>query len=420
MPSRSAARFWLLCACTFFHFLAMGVFLSGLPLFVNRELGASKAAVGFTLGSFSLTAVFLRPLIGRRIDRWGRIWFVRGAPVLVAATAIGLMFAHSLGAVIALRMAQGLAGAAFYTGAATIATDLAPAPRRAEYIARFSVFLYAGFAAGPALGEALIVHKSYNAAWLGATAAAIVAAAIAMLLRESLSMDEVVVVPPHPPKADQTRAPRARFRFVHPAALGPGLVLMSIAVGYTAISSFAPLYARSIGMGSSGGLYITFALTILVVRLVSGRTSDRFGRAAIALPGLVSAASGMALIAAWQSPTAAFIGVALFGAGHALIFPALMALTVDRVPERERGEALGSFTACFDLGASIGGYLVGFIADKAGFRAAWATPGLLSALGIVALLLFVRPGERADRAAAAAAATRAGPGAGPDLEPAGT
>ena len=377
MPLSTRARFLLLCGATFFHFLAMAIFLSGLPLFVSRELQGSKAAVGIALGAFSITAVFSRPFVGRKMDAIGRAWFLRGAPVLIAVSAIGLLFADSLWMVIALRLVQGLAGSSFYTAAATVATDLAPTDQRAASISRFSLFLYAGFAAGPALGEALIGSRGYAWAWWAAVASSAVAFAISLAVPETR---------PHREPSDE---PTVR-RWVHPAAIGPGLVLLTVAVGYTAISSFMPLYARSIGMGSSGGLYVTFAMTILLVRLVSGRLADRFGRAAVAFPGLVSGAVGMFLLALVAEPAAAYIGVALFGAGHALIFPALMALTVDRVPDEERGEALGSFTACFDVGASTGGYIVGFVADGAGYAAAWATPGVLCLLGLAALVSMVR------------------------------
>ena len=384
------ARFWLLCACTLFHFLSMGVFLSGLPLFVSGPLQGSKAAVGFAVGCFSLTAVVSRPFVGRRIDLLGRRWFLRLPPILIAATALGLVLADTLGAVIALRLLQGLGGAAFYTGAATVATDLAPVAKRADYISRFSLFLYAGFAAGPAVGEWLIETVSYTAAWFAAASCAVIAAVLAAALPETRGAMEDTN------RHGGTATPTARHtwrRWVHPVAIGPGLVLLTIAVGYTAISSFAPLYARSIGMGSSGGLYVTFALTILGVRLVSGRLADRIGRAAIALPGCISGAIGMFLLAWIAEPIAAYFGVALFGVGHALIFPALMAHTVDRVPDNERGEALGSFTACFDVGASTGGYLVGFIADHAGYPAAWATPGLLCLAGALIVVMVVRPTE---------------------------
>jgi MFS family permease len=361
----------------------MGVFLSGLPLFITHELGGTKAVVGLAVGAYSVTAVFSRPFVGRKMDEVGRAWFLRGATLLVLVSSLGLLVAHALWAVVALRLVQGLAGSSFYTAAATVATDLAPPERRADVISRFSLFLYAGYAAGPALGEALIEARSYSWAWLAAAAASAVAFAITANLPETGT------------RREEDDEPRPR-RWVHRAALGPGLVLMTVAVGYTAISSFLPLYARSIGMGTSGALYATFALTILVVRLGSGRLADRFGRAAVALPGLVSGAAGMFLLAGVPHPAATYVGVALFGAGHALIFPALMALTVDRVSDRERGEALGSFTACFDVGASTGGYLVGYVADAAGYRAAWATPGLLCLVGIgfLAALARSRPVSR--------------------------
>lgn len=370
--------FSLLCAGTFFHFLAMGVFLSGLPLFVSEELRGSKAAVGLAVGAFSVTAVLTRPFIGRRVDRVGRVPFLRAAPVLVGLSAVALLGARSLPVIVAIRMLQGVAGSSFYTAAATVTTDMAPADSRAGHISRFSLFLYAGFAAGPAVGEALIEARGYSAAWLFALAASTVAVSIVWFVPETkptdLSLEPLV----------------KRRRFVHPAAVGPGLVLLTVAVGYTAISSFLPLYARSIGMQSSGTLYVTFAMTILVVRLVSGRLADRLGNVKVALPGLFSGAAGMAVLATVPSPAAAYVGVALFGTAHALVFPALMSMTVDRVDERERGEALGSFTASFDLGAATGGYLVGFIADQAGYRAAWALPGVVCLIGAAGLVTMAR------------------------------
>ena len=83
-----------------------------------------------------------------------------------------------------------------------------------------------------------------------------------------------------------------------------------------------------------------------------------------------------------------FVGVAAFGAGFALIFPALMAFTVDRVPDHERGEALGSFTAFMDAGSGGGAYLIGAIADAAGFGWAYGTPAMLCVAGAGLLLVL--------------------------------
>ena len=375
---------------TLFHFLAMGVFLSGLPLLLTRELNSTKAAVGFAVGSFSLTAVATRPFVGRAVDRRGRKAFLVGAPIVIAASAAGLLVAGFYAAVVALRLAQGAAGSAYYTSAATVANDLATPEQRADAISKFSLFLYAGFSIGPALGEWLIIQRGFSWAWLTALAFAGAAATFALRVPETREPEE------------DDAEPRRR-RLLHSAALGPGLVLMTVAVGYSAIGSFSPIYARSIGMSSSGVLYITFAVSIFAVRLVSGRLADRYGRIAVSLPGLLAGAAGMALLALVQEPIAAIVGVALFGSAHAMAFPALMALAVDRAPDRERGEVLGSFTACFDVGAASGATLVGAVADRAGFEAGWLVPAALCLVGAAALVVMGRreqgpsePGRRHD------------------------
>ena len=361
---------------TLFHFLAMGVFLSGLPLLLTRELNSTKAAVGFAVGSFSLTAVATRPFVGRAVDRRGRKAFLVGAPLVIAASAAGLLVAGFYAAVVALRLAQGAAGAAYYTSAATVANDLATPEKRADAISKFSLFLYAGFSIGPALGEWLIIERGFPWAWLTALAFSATAAAFAFRVPETRAEDD----------DDEPR----RRRLLHPAALGPGLVLMTVAVGYSGIGAFAPIYARSIGMSSSGVLYITFAVSIFTVRLVSGRLADRYGRIAVSFPGLLAGAAGMVLLAVVQHPAAAIVGVALFGSAHAMAFPALMALAVERAPDRERGEVLGSFTACFDVGAASGATLIGAVADRAGFEAGWLVPAALCALGAAGLVVMGR------------------------------
>ena len=359
----------ILCAITLAHFTVMGIYLSALPLFVTDALGGSRAAVGVAVGSFFISALVFRPPVGRALDTWGRRPFLIAAPAVVAMSSFGLVAVDSIGGVIALRFFQGIAGATFYIAAVTIATDLAPQERRAEVITVFSLFLYGGIAAGPAVGEYLVRGGDFDRAWVIAGVLAIGASLSGLLLAETRGSSDVI----HRP-----------LRFLHPASVSPGLVLMFAATGYASITSFSPLYARAVGLGSSGVLYALFAVSVVVVRITTRKLADRKGRIAVAFPGTVAAAIGMALLAVAQ-PATAYAGVALYAAGFALIFPALMALTADRVPDEERGEALGSFTAFFDVGAGAGSYAVGALAGAFGFSVAFGVPAALCVVGIVIL-----------------------------------
>ena len=60
------------------------------------------------------------------------------------------------------------------------------------------------------------------------------------------------------------------------------------------------------------------------------------------------------------------------GAAFSLIFPSLALLVVNRVPEDRRGVAMGTFTACFDLGVGLGAPIAGAAAALGGYGAAFA------------------------------------------------
>jgi MFS family permease len=387
MTERAGGRFWALCAATFFEFVSLGMFLVTIPLLVTEKLDGSNRAAGLAVGSFAVTALLARPWIGRQLDHRGRKPFVLMAPLVLLISSIGLANAPSIGAVIGLRLFQGLAAAGFYTGAASMATDLAGTDRRAHFIARVSLFLYGGFTVGPNLAEWLIDAKSFGWAWAAAATSAAISAGFVMLVPET--------APSRPADAPVLMG---RARILHPAAVGPGVVLLGAAVGYTTITAFSALFARDIGMKSSGAMFAAFAVTILGVRIVSGRLADRYGRFRTAFPGLLAGATGLAILATVPKPWLALIGVALYGAGFAFLFPALMALAADRAPEEERGAALGTFTAFFDVATATSGAIIGAIVDARGFGTAWAVTSVLCLLS-AALLVRLHVRERGEGSA---------------------
>jgi MFS family permease len=124
----------------------------------------------------------------------------------------------------------------------------------------------------------------------------------------------------------------------------------------------------------------------------------------------MAGAVGLAILATVPGPGLALVGVATYGAGFAMLFPALMALAADRAPESERGAALGTFTAFFDVATATSGAVVGAVVDARGWGAAWA---MTSVLCVVSAVFLVRLHAR-ERAA------DAGPSAPGLPEPAGT
>ncbi|MGK2957414.1 MAG: MFS transporter [Acidimicrobiales bacterium] len=381
----------ILYVATLCYFTAFGVFYGAIQLYVKDELHADTTSVGLAMGAFSISALLVRPLVGRSIDIRGRRPFLLGALGILCVSSLGFLLANSVAIVIFLRLLQGAAGGAFYTTAAAMATDLAPSDRRAGAIARFSLFIYAGIAIGPSIAELVIDKAGFATLWFVPATLAAIGIACVWVLPESGTAAMA--------KRAELGAPIRRL--LHPAAIAPGLVLMTTGMGYASITGFSSLYARHIGLESAGLLYAIFAVTVIGGRLISGPLADRKNRTTISLVGIILASIGLAILAGIQIPTAAFIGVAAFGSGFALIFPALMAFTVDRVDDHERGEAMGSFTAFMDIGTGGGAFLIGRLADNFGFGAAYGTPAVLCAIGAV---LLVRLGRQHREASVAGSA----------------
>jgi MFS family permease len=384
---------WRLDGGAVFVYLALGATFSALPRTVTEELGASTAVAGFSVSVFFVAAVVARPLAGRLVDRRGRLPVLVLAPLAVAVTMAALSVAGNVGVVLALRFAQGIAGGSFYVAAVTAETDLAPPGRRASAVARLSVFIYGAFAVGPILGEALTDRgQVVTFVVLGAIAAC------GTLL--TITVPETRPVPTGSGAGDEPSGPPLPARLIHPAAVLPGLTLLTMGVGYASVTALSALYAPAVGLASSGPLYVTFAMTILVLRLGTGRLAERVGLVRVMFPGMVSFVAGftvLALAARLGAGALAVVGVGLAGAGWAVVFPALVAWLSERVPDAPRGAAVGTAVAFMDIGQGSGGYLVGGVADAAGFGWAYAVPALLAVVGTAVLAIAVVPGARVRR-----------------------
>src|SRR5665811_2398233 len=255
----------------------------------DRHLGGSDTGVGVVMGSFAVTAVILRPFVGRYSDVSGRkrlmIW---GALLLVV---VSLLYGRATGVgwLILLRSAYGVGWAAFGTSAWAMASDIAPARRRGEAMGYFGIAMNVSMAVGPAAGVFLVQTWGYGALfWVAAGLAG--AAALGSL---GLSSDHVV---------RERRGPRrgAAGTVLLTSALFPSAVLICMALTYASVITFLPVYAEVRDLGNPGVFFSVYAVFLIVSRGPLGKASDRFGRGHVVAPGMALMAASMLLLA-WGS-----------------------------------------------------------------------------------------------------------------------
>lgn len=377
MPGLVSSTFLLIVAAAFALFTAVGAVVPVLPRYVEGPLGGDAVAVGFVVGTFFVATLLARPLAGRLGDERGRRVVIVGGAAVMAAAIAAFPLASNVAALAVLRFIQGAGEAAFYVGAATAVTDLVPAERRGQAVSYFSGALYAGIALGPLIGEWVLGDGSYSRVWVLAAGLGALAAVLSLGLREG----------PRPVRS----GPRARL--VHPAGLVPGSAFGLGTFGYAAFAAFMPLYAPSLGLKGSAPVFGLYAGLTLLGRLFGARIPDRLGPSTTARAGLVTMAVGMAILGAWHTIPGLWTGTAVFAAGNAFMFPALLSLALDAAPDGERAAVVGTVVAFFDLGQGAGALLLGPLVAVSGYTGPFLAGALAAVAGVGLLSAHLRRGD---------------------------
>ncbi|MEY2588583.1 MAG: hypothetical protein QOJ67_567 [Acidimicrobiaceae bacterium] len=355
------------------YFVAIGVLAPVLPRYVEDELGGGGVQVGLAVGAFAVSAALLRPTVGRIGDQRGRRVLVIAGALIAAVSVLGYDLAVNLPVLIGMRLLTGVGEAAIFVGAATAVQDLAPSSRRGEATSYFSIAVYGGLGIGPVLGEYVRTTWGFHPTWAVAAGLCLLAMVIAAQMPDA----RPVVDPDAPP---------ATRRWLHPAAVRPGVILALSSCGYAGFGAFVPLYIKQIGLDSAGGVFLEYAVAILAVRILAARLPDRIGSVRGASIALLLQAGGLGAMAVFASAAGLYAGTLIFAMGTSLLYPSLFPLVVDRAPDSERSQAVATFTLFFDVAQGLGAFVLGAVVSIGGNeRWAFAGAAALVAFGFVLL-----------------------------------
>ena len=355
-------------------FLATGAVNALLPKFVVDELGGTEATAGFVMGSAAFSALATRIWFGRTADRRdARRILVLGAG-LGAVAFVLLAAASTVAGAVAARLVLGASGAAMVTGATMLGIQLAPPARRSQAVALVLVSFHAGMGLGPTFAEWLLNLRSYAWVWTVAAGFSVASGGLAMLLSFR----------PGDPNAEPSP-------MIHRNALLPGVVTLFGVFAFNGFMTFLPLYAREVGMSDAGLAFLVASATMVLIRTALGRVPDVVGPIRAGSGALVLTVGAMIVVALWATPTGVVVGAALVAAGLSLQSPSFIAIAVDGVSDRERGSAMATFTAFYDVAGAVVGPMLGLIVTNAGYRPAFLTTAVLAAVGLIILHLVVAP-----------------------------
>jgi predicted MFS family arabinose efflux permease len=362
------------------YFTSAGIAIYTLPLYVTGPVGSGKAAAGLAFGAFAVTALLLRPVAGRLSDNHGRLPLLVGGALLCAVTMALTGLVGSVALVVVLRMALGVAEAAFFVASLAAVADLAPPSRMGEALSYNSLGLYLGLAFGPPLGEALVNGLGFRAAWFGAGALALVAAVVVRGVGETRAAG---------PASDEEPGSLILWKAVPPAL---GFLASIVAMG--GFLAFAALHAESVGLSRTSLPLFLYGIVVVGCRIAFAKVPDRVPPLHLGTAALVAIGAGLALTATWTVPTGMVLGAVLLAVGVAFCTPAFFTAIFATAAPSERGAASGIFSACIDLGLGGGPILLGLVAQAVGIPWAFGVAAGVALAGSVWTVALSRPSLR--------------------------
>lgn len=353
--------------------------LATLPGYII-QLGGDIGSVGLVSGLFATSALIFRPVVGYFVDRFGRVPVIRTGAIGTLVASAGFYVSGGILPLAIVRFAQGSGFSAISTGGSVLVGDIAPVTRRAEAVGYYGMFGTIALALMPAIGQRIVDTFGYTGLFISVSSCAALAFAFSTQLREPLG-----------------KGPRAASlldSFYCREAMAPALVALLFSADFGAVISFMPLYLAQSGHSDPALFFTPYAIAVLVGRAVAGRIADRVGRIQTVVPGLALGTLALGLLSV-DPNVFTIVGAAVcFAFGMSMVQPALTALILDRVSPTQRGAALGTFFAAFDLGIGAGSIAWGIVAQNSSFGTMFGFASITPVLAALYLLVLNRLEKR--------------------------
>jgi len=400
----SAGTLAVVCLATAMLMLDIAVVNTALPK-IAADLHSDLTGIQWIVDAYTLALAGVVLTAGSIADRVGRRLIFTSGIGLFAATSLACALASDIAVLDVARALQGIGAAMMFASSLAILVDAFPTePERAKAFAAYGAAIGASFAVGPLVGGALTSGISWRAvfyinvplgiaalvasyAWLresrdpspraidGIGQATLTGGLFLLILallrgnQEGWGSPRIVaelvgaavflalfVVTES--RVEQPMLPLGLFR--RPDFSGAQVAAFAISASFFALFLYTTLYLQEVlGLSpiEAGLVYLPGTMLLFVVAGATAQLPRRIRPGLLVVVGLALVAAGLALMTlarAHSSWTAILPGELVVCVGTGLLNPALAAVAMGSVSERQSGLAAGVNDAFRQGGIAVG------------------------------------------------------------------
>jgi predicted MFS family arabinose efflux permease len=338
-----------------FLFMNLQMLLSSFPSYVKSEFQAGDIMVSLVTSVFALTAIasrFMTAFLMRKVSR--NVLLYIGLAIAAAITGLYVV-ADSIGSLLLMRVGYGIGFGIASTIIPTSVSQIIPSKRMGEGIGYFGLSTSLAMSIGPMIGLNVMKQSGFGTLAMIGMVTLLLAFPVLLFSR---SLPAQPKKQPTPNQSESTKPLKVPFntKLVLPAILN-----VMLAITYGGLLSFIALFGESVHLEQVGLFFLFNAVTIIIIRPISGRLFDKRGPASVLIPAAVCVVASLTVLSYTTSMPMLIVSALLYGLGFGAIQPTIQAWMLRTSTPAQYGMANSMFYNSTDLGVASGAIILGAI-----------------------------------------------------------
>ncbi len=343
MFSGYGKNFWIMSIAMLMFMTSFNLIIPELNTFITQLDGEEYK--GLIISLFTLSAGISRPFSGKLADHIGRkkVMIIGMGVSLI----VSLLYPLSTGILffLILRFLHGFSTGFLPTGATALVTDILPADKRGQGMGIWGTFISLGIGVGQSLGSEIASSFGINSLFMVAAGTAAISGILIGFVRETL----------HVRYKFQYQFLKVSWKDVfEPSVLPSAMVMFLTAPASGIIFVLTPDMSEYLGIENKGWFFAVYVVSTILIRLFTGKLSDKIGRRKTLLIGTSFLVISMLMIGLSYDFYSYTISSLVFGIATGISSPTLFAWTADLSEEKRRGVGAGTMFIALEFGIMAG------------------------------------------------------------------
>lgn len=343
MLRKYGVNFWVLSFAMFLFMTSFNLIMPELNHFITDLGGESQK--GLIISLFTISAGLSRPFSGKLSDTIGRKRVMIIGLLICFVVSLLYPLSFSVWFFLLLRFFHGFSAGFLPTGATALVTDLLPSESRGQGMGIWGTFISLGIGVGQYLGSFIYISLGMNNLFMISSGIAVVSGILIFYIQETL---------PSPKQFEVNHLKITIKDIFEPSVLPAATVMFLTATCSGIIFVLTPDMSTFLGIENKGWFFGLYVISTIVVRLFSGKLSDKIGRRKTLLIGISFLIISMFMIGFSKNQTMYTISSIVFGIATGISSPTLFAWTADLSHQDRRGVGAGTMFIALEAGIFVG------------------------------------------------------------------